>query len=150
MRDLLGVWEKDAQIRSKVGYLEDRQVPIYFGACDFVVLPFREILNSGSSILAASMGRCQVVPLIGSIPEHIPLVGRFGYDPRKEDGLEEAFREALSCRDLVGRRERVKAEVQRTLDWDLIGKAAFEMYSTVVRPGRAESNRLRKGVPEFE
>lgn len=150
VRDLLEEWAKDPQIRISVGFVRDREVPIYFGACDLVVLPFRNILNSGSSVLAASMSRCQVVPLIGSIPDHIPAVGRFGYDQRKDNGLEEALREALSCRDLVGRGERAKAEVQRTLDWDFIGKAALEMYSTVVRPGRAESNRFQKGVPEFD
>jgi len=53
--------------------MEDVQV--FFGAADLVALPFQEIMNSGSAMLALSFGRPVLVPDRGSLPELQRLVG---------------------------------------------------------------------------
>ena len=46
-----------------------------FAAADLVVLPFREIMNSGSAVLALSFDRPVLVPEMGSMPELQTRVG---------------------------------------------------------------------------
>jgi beta-1,4-mannosyltransferase len=51
------------------------EVQVFFTAADLVVLPFSEIMNSGSAILALSFDRPVLVPDRGSLPELQVLVG---------------------------------------------------------------------------
>jgi beta-1,4-mannosyltransferase len=51
------------------------EVQVFFAASDVVVLPFLEIMNSGSAILALSFDRPVLVPAIGSLPELRARVG---------------------------------------------------------------------------
>jgi beta-1,4-mannosyltransferase len=51
------------------------QVQVFFSAADLVVLPFLEIMNSGSAILALSFDRPVLVPNRGSLPELQAQVG---------------------------------------------------------------------------
>jgi glycosyltransferase involved in cell wall biosynthesis len=51
------------------------QVQVFFAAADLVVLPFLEIMNSGSAILALSFDRPVLVPNRGSLPELQAQVG---------------------------------------------------------------------------
>lgn len=50
-------------------YIEEDAVPLYFSACDMVVLPFSSILNSSSALLALSLDRPVMVPDIGAMTE---------------------------------------------------------------------------------
>jgi glycosyltransferase involved in cell wall biosynthesis len=51
------------------------EVQVFFAATDLVVLPFLEIMNSGSAILALSFDRPVLVPARGSLPELQKRVG---------------------------------------------------------------------------
>jgi beta-1,4-mannosyltransferase len=77
--------EVERQVRSAAGddrriQLHLRRVPedevqVFFKAADLVVLPFLEILNSGSAILALSFDKPVLVPNAGSLPELQAQVG---------------------------------------------------------------------------
>jgi beta-1,4-mannosyltransferase len=51
------------------------EVQVFFAAADLVVLPFLEIMNSGSAMLALSFDRPVLVPARGSLPELQTRVG---------------------------------------------------------------------------
>lgn len=55
--------------------LEDADVERLIDACDGVVLPYRNILNSGSALHALSRNRPVLAPRIGSLPELQQHVG---------------------------------------------------------------------------
>ena len=63
-------------------------------AADAVVLPFRDILTSGSAILALSHGRPVIAPAMGCLPETLPADATILYEPDARDGLRDALRTA--------------------------------------------------------
>jgi len=59
----------DSRIRLRLEYIPDADAASYIRASDLVVLPFREILNSGSAVLALSLDRPILVPARGAMPD---------------------------------------------------------------------------------
>jgi beta-1,4-mannosyltransferase len=54
--------ESDARIHIREGFIPNDEMQLYLRACDYVVVPYREILTSGTAMLALSFGR----PLISA------------------------------------------------------------------------------------
>lgn len=52
----------DVRVVRHVAYVPDGQTPWWFGAADLVALPYRNILNSGSMLLAQTFGAPVLVP----------------------------------------------------------------------------------------
>ncbi|HBL12377.1 MAG TPA: glycosyltransferase [Cyanobacteria bacterium UBA11162] len=65
----------DSRIRINLDFIPKDQAQIYFAAADLVILPYREILNSGSALLALSFNRPILVPQRGSLGELQEQVG---------------------------------------------------------------------------
>jgi len=63
------------RIHLHLGLIPDDRMHLYLNACDLVVLPYREILNSGSAILALSFNRPALVPARGAMAELRQLAG---------------------------------------------------------------------------
>jgi beta-1,4-mannosyltransferase len=66
---------ENGRIQLHLQRIPDEQVQVFFKAADLVVLPFLEILNSGSAILALSFDKPVLVPDAGSLPELQSQVG---------------------------------------------------------------------------
>ena len=118
------------QVTGKLTYIPDKDVGTYMHASDAVVLPFRDILTSGSAVLAMSYGRAFVAPELGCLPA---LVGSDGgavlYDPDRSDGLAEALRVAESADlDAMGERNRERIAA---FDWGTIGERTASVYRSV-------------------
>jgi len=65
----------DARIRLDLRRVPQEQVQVLFSAADLVVLPFSDIMHSGSAILALSFNKPVLVPARGSLPELQSQVG---------------------------------------------------------------------------
>jgi glycosyltransferase involved in cell wall biosynthesis len=74
-RAVLEAAGEDPRVRLELAYVPDEDVQLYLRACDLVVLPFTEILNSSSAILALSFDRPTVVPLAGAMGELQAMAG---------------------------------------------------------------------------
>jgi beta-1,4-mannosyltransferase len=59
----------DPRIRLLFEFVKAEEVPSYFATANVVVLPYREILNSGAALLALSLNRPILVPRTGSMGE---------------------------------------------------------------------------------
>ncbi|HET8888624.1 MAG TPA: glycosyltransferase [Candidatus Angelobacter sp.] len=59
----------DSRVHLRLEYIPDADAASYIRASDLVVLPFREILNSGSAVLALSLDRPVLVPARGAMPD---------------------------------------------------------------------------------
>jgi glycosyltransferase involved in cell wall biosynthesis len=57
----------DSRVRLSFGFIDRADVSKYFAAADLVVLPYRQILNSGAALLALSFNRPVLVPGLGSM-----------------------------------------------------------------------------------
>jgi beta-1,4-mannosyltransferase len=116
----------DPRIHLRLDFVPDREVSALLSAADAVVVPFRDVLTSGSVILAMSFGRAVVAPALGCLPELCDQDGSVLYDPRGPDALARAIREALAA-DLPGL-GRKAAERARQLSWGPIAAATAALY----------------------
>lgn len=88
----------DPRIRIREGFIPDAQMQHYLKACDVVVVPYREILTSGTAMLALSFGRPLVSVDFGFlrdvVTEQVGIL--FGHDD--PDGLASALARAQEIR----------------------------------------------------
>lgn len=82
-------------VRLEPRFVEDQEIPVYYGAADVAVFPFRAITTSGSMILALSYGCPVIAPNVPSISGELGFLGPLLYPPGSEHGLEEALRAAM-------------------------------------------------------
>ena len=62
----------DPRIVLRLERMPEEELSQVLRAADVVVLPFRDILTSGSAILALSLGRPVIAPALGCLPETLP------------------------------------------------------------------------------
>ncbi len=67
--------EGDSRIQLHLRRLEDDELQVFMNAADLIPLPFTDILNSGSAILALSFDRPVLVPHRGSMGELLEVAG---------------------------------------------------------------------------
>ncbi|MHB1198218.1 MAG: glycosyltransferase family 4 protein [Polaromonas sp.] len=81
----------DQRIRIEAGFVPDEMMQCYLLACDVVVVPYREILTSGTAMLAMSFGRPVVSVALGFLKDVInPQVGLL-FSPTAPTGLLDAL-----------------------------------------------------------
>jgi glycosyltransferase involved in cell wall biosynthesis len=102
---------EDGRILLHLGFIPTEDVQVYLNAADVVVLPFRSIFTSGSTILAMSFKRPVVVPALGCLPSLVtPDVGLCYTPPDELDALDAALKQCLEL-DLVAMGERAYQRV---------------------------------------
>jgi glycosyltransferase involved in cell wall biosynthesis len=112
-------------------HLEDRFIPndelqYYLGACDVVVLPYADILTSGSAMLAISFGRPVIAPRLGHLQDVITPDCGVLYDPSEgAEGLSLAM-EQVQSRQFD---EAIIREHARTFDWRTAAKQTIAALS---------------------
>ena len=125
-RELRSRAESDPRIIMRLERIPEDDLSRILRAADAVVLPFRDILTSGSAILALSHGRPVIAPAMGCLPETLPDDAAILYDPDGPDALAGALRLANGA-DLaaMGRRARALAD---GLEWGPIAAATARLY----------------------
>lgn len=117
-----------ANIKFIPGYIADDKIQVYMKASDAVVLPYRDILTSGSVILAMSFAKACVAPRKGCIGEVLEKSGAFLYDLDAEDGLLKAMKQTVQSQaELVSLGERHRQTVEQW-NWDRISEMTFKVY----------------------
>lgn len=116
-------------------FVPKSDVPLYFSAADIVALPFRSILNSGSAILAASMGKCMVVPKFDSVIEPLLKPATITYEPNSIESLADTLTQStLIKRDrLLDLGKQSKEHVRHSLDWRKIGIKTVDAYQQLIQ-----------------
>ena len=107
-------------------FVADDRIHLFFSAATFAVLPYRNILNSGSLLLAMSYGVPVIAPRIGNIPESLGGADRLLYDADDEMGLLGALKDSL-CIDPRSLSQQVVEACDR-LDWNLLGQQTIRVY----------------------
>ncbi|RIK42102.1 MAG: hypothetical protein DCC55_09790 [Chloroflexi bacterium] len=98
----------------------------FFNAADVAVLPFLDVLTSGSAITALSFGLPVIVPGVGCLPELVDDTAGIVYDQQQPDALYHAMR-AMQERDL-GPARRAAYQRAQSLRWDEIARATLAAY----------------------
>jgi len=90
---ILGLAEKDSRIRIHSGFIPGDEMQTYLLACDVVVVPYREILTSGTAMLAMSFGRPVVSVKIGFLRDVVSKEVGLLFSANDQDELVRALRE---------------------------------------------------------
>jgi len=122
----MGCCKSDDRIRAFLQFVPAKDVQLYMNAADVVVLPFKDILTSGSALLAMSFGKAVIAPRLGCIPESLDSRGVFLYDHNEEEGLLKAIQQAtLANLAAMGKYNYGRA---KHLGWNVIGQKTCALY----------------------
>jgi glycosyltransferase involved in cell wall biosynthesis len=124
--DIAELSEQEANVTTRFQFVPEDKMQVYLNAADAIVLPYRDILTSGTVLLGMSFGRAIVAPRVGCLPELLDDQAELLYDP--DDGSLHSALEAALNADLValGRANYRNAE---RLDWDSIAERTHAVYS---------------------
>ena len=110
-------------------YVGSDDIQTYMNAADIFVAPFRNVLTSGSVILALSFGKPVIAPRLGCLPELLNDTSQFLYDPCDPDGLrlslEAAVGSSSGALEALGHQARRVAD---RLDWGMISVLTSQCY----------------------
>jgi glycosyltransferase involved in cell wall biosynthesis len=79
------------RVRLEPRFIDDSEMQVYLKASDAIVLPYREILTSGSAMLAFGFGRPVVVPRLGALIDVVDESCGVLYDADDPEGLPQAL-----------------------------------------------------------
>jgi glycosyltransferase involved in cell wall biosynthesis len=125
----------DPRVLLLPGEVPDDRMQVFLRAADAMVLPYRDVLTSGSAILGMTFGLPVVAPAIGCLPETLEGCSVL-YDPERPDGLRGALEAALGA-DLRALGARA-ASTAASLGWGPIGARTAALY-------RGEAGALQSG-----
>jgi glycosyltransferase involved in cell wall biosynthesis len=103
---------EDSNIQAVLERISDQDLARRLRGCDAVVLPFRDILTSGSAMLAISEGKPVIAPACGCLPELLGEDCAVLYPPEDPTGLVEALKRCaqLDLRQMgINARRRAEA-----------------------------------------
>ncbi len=129
------------RLRVSLEFLSETALQIYLRAADLVVLPFAEILNSGSALLALSFDRPILVPRMGAVAE---LEGELG------SNWVRTYMWSLTPSVLAGALEAAhrqppgRCEALSQFDWESLAERTLEAFRRIgdgYRPGHLPIGR---------
>jgi glycosyltransferase involved in cell wall biosynthesis len=119
----------DDRVHLCLDFIANDQVQTYFRAADLVVLPYREILNSGSALLALSFDRPILVPLKGALGELQAQVGEPWVHTYSGEINSATIAESLHWVENTPRTTRPPLEM---LDWSELAQQTLDAYQAIV------------------
>jgi len=135
LSDLTEAAGGDPRVILHVGWVANEDIQTHFRCADLVVLPFREISNSGSALLTLSMDTPLLTVAQGALPELQQSVGDewiHFYEGELEPGdLTEAIEWAVRS----NRADRAPLEA---FEWPAVARMTLDAYQAVVLHARKQ------------
>jgi D-inositol-3-phosphate glycosyltransferase len=130
-----------------LGFVPSERTPLYFGAADVVVLPYREIFQSGIVLAAYTHERPVVATRVGGLPE-VVREGVTGYltPPDDPGALGATLLRAISDPNgLAGMGAAAAALVRERHSWEQIAARHEEIYEETMRKTRRSAASAQTG-----
>jgi glycosyltransferase involved in cell wall biosynthesis len=126
-----------AGVRFVPRFIGDDELPAYFRRADLVVLPYREIDQSGVLFTALAFGRPLLLSDVGGFPE-VAATGAARIFPAGDAGaLHDALRELLGAPgELAQMAERSRAAAAGPYSWATAARRTLELYEALLREDR--------------
>jgi beta-1,4-mannosyltransferase len=115
----------DPRIRLRLEYVTDVELSAYLLAADLAVLPYRDVLGSGSVMAALGLGLPVVAPSIGCLAELITPDCGLTYDPDRES-LADVLQRCIDL-DLSSMRSAATARAQQ-FPWSEMVRQTAQVY----------------------
>lgn len=120
----------DGRIRLDFDFIDEDRVQNYFRAADLVVLPYREILNSGTALLALSFDRPVLLPEAGAGAELVRRVGGSWVHTYPGEITSADIDRALHASGALP--ERTQGEHLAPLSSEAVSQALLQVYRELV------------------
>lgn len=122
------------RVRFVPRYVDEQEIPALFRRADVVVLPYREIDQSGVLYTGLAFGRPLLVTRVGGLPKVADDHGAaVAVPPEDEDALAEAINRLLGDPSELERLSAAAERVARTeYSWDRIARRHLELYDALL------------------
>lgn len=114
-------------VYSRLQFIPDDEVQLYLNAADVVVLPYEDILTSGSAVLAISFGRPVIAPSIKCLPELLSFQLELLYRTSEPTALRSTLEDATKT-DLNQLGTKAAIESNK-YDWKCIAEKTASVYT---------------------
>lgn len=124
------------QVILKTQFIPDEEIEVYFKAADVIVLPYKDIFQSGVLFLGYSFGLPAIVTDVGSFREEL-VVGETGYLCRPEDPTDltrtiERFFASDLYRNLGTKRQEIKNYAEAHHSWSAAASLTRRAYEAML------------------
>jgi glycosyltransferase involved in cell wall biosynthesis len=146
---------QQGRILVRADYIPDDEVEVYFKAADVLVLPYRNIYQSGVLFLGYSFGLPALTADVGSLKDDI-IEGKTGFVFKPEDPTElaemiEQYFASDLYKDLTKRREEIRSLAANRHSWEVVGQATIGIYTQSLRMrDREESLNRNSSTTSFD
>ncbi len=128
---------QEGRILLRPDFIPDHEVEVYFKAADVLVLPYRNIYQSGVLFLGYNFGLPVLTANVGSLKHEI-IEGQTGFVFKPEDPTElvEVIQRYFTSdlyQDLGRRREGIRSFAANRHSWDVVGQATVSVYADLLR-----------------
>lgn len=128
------------RITLRIEFIPDFEVELYFKACDVLILPYKEIFQSGVIFLGYSFGLPAIIADVGSLKDEV-VEGKNGFvfSPEDPNDLARAIEQYFDS-DLFADLERQRSEIRdyalQRHSWAIVGQQTLSVYRTLLGNGR--------------
>jgi glycosyltransferase involved in cell wall biosynthesis len=128
---------RSGRILLRADFIPDAETELYFKAADVLVLPYRDIFQSGVLFLGYSFGLPVLAADVGSLKDEI-VEGKTGFVFRPEDpvdlakAIERYFASDL-YRELNNRRQQIRDYATERHSWEVVSQLTMSVYAGLLR-----------------
>lgn len=132
--DILDSCNGDDSVKTILKFIPDDDIQIYMNAADVVILPYKNILTSGTVILSMSFGKTIIAPKIRCIADTLDDKGSFLYSVTEDNfGLFDAMKHALrEDRETLISMGKYNLELAKQFGWREVGKRTYDTYQELL------------------
>lgn len=129
--------ESEGRVLLRAYHIPDDETELYFKAADVLVLPYRQIYQSGVLYLGYSFGLPILAANVGSLKDEI-VEGKTGFAFESEDSddlastIEKYFASDLFT-NLKDRRQEIREFARAKHSWDVVGQMTMDVYAGLLR-----------------
>lgn len=134
--ELLGSMECKDRVQTRIEFVPDREVEVYFKAADALVLPYLRIFQSGLPFLALSYGLPVLTTNAGSLVDLV-VPGETGFvcesgNPEELVSMIVGFADSPLFSGLSSRREKIAKLAKKQHSWDKVAEITRGVYRQLV------------------
>jgi D-inositol-3-phosphate glycosyltransferase len=129
---------KSGRILLRAEFIPDEQAEVYFKAADVLVLPYRNIYQSGVLFLGHSFGLPVLAADVGSLKDET-IEGKTGFVFGPEDPVDlartiERYFASDLYKELNSRRAEIRDYATERHSWDVVGQITMSVYASLLHP----------------
>jgi glycosyltransferase involved in cell wall biosynthesis len=127
-----------AGVRFLPRFVSEAELPAYFRRADLLVLPYREIDQSGVLFTALAFGKPLLLSDVGGFPEVAATGAARTFPAGDAAALHQALLQLLGDRAaLAAMAESARAAAAGPYSWDAVARQTLDLYESLLGGGRA-------------